>query len=148
MVSNLLGKRRHLDWENLKGRDTWPAWAKMLWQYIDDHVDGVRLYLWTAATNRLIHPPNDIWVERAMVDDVDWGKLLIRPRGLESRSRHGCLRLYVLCCHMEVDTFLRADSPSRESYQMNWFIISEVNLDWNRSLGLYVKSGDEIYKCW
>jgi hypothetical protein len=27
-----------------------------------DHVDGVRLYLWTAATNGpTVHPPGDIW---------------------------------------------------------------------------------------
>jgi hypothetical protein len=33
------------------------------------HVDGVRLYLWTAATNRpTVHTPGDIWVRGAMVE--------------------------------------------------------------------------------
>jgi hypothetical protein len=44
----------------------------------DDLVDGVRLRLWTAATNGPdAHPPGDIWARRTM---VEWrGNLLIRP---------------------------------------------------------------------
>jgi hypothetical protein len=31
----------------------------------DDGVNGVRLWLWTAATNRpIVHPPGDIWAWR------------------------------------------------------------------------------------
>jgi hypothetical protein len=30
--------------------------------WLIDHVDGVRLRLWTAATNGpIVHPPGDIW---------------------------------------------------------------------------------------
>jgi hypothetical protein len=41
------------------------------------HVDGVRLLLWTAATNRLTdHLPGDIWVQRAM---VEWYRQMKTP---------------------------------------------------------------------
>jgi hypothetical protein len=50
-------------------------------QYHDgDHVNGVRLHLWTAATSGLIvHPSCHIWAWRTMVDGVNWGKHLILP---------------------------------------------------------------------
>jgi hypothetical protein len=41
----------------------------------DDHVDGVRLRLWTAATNVAIcHLPGDIWAWRTMVEGYRQGK--------------------------------------------------------------------------
>jgi hypothetical protein len=46
----------------------------------DDGVDGLRIRLWTAVTNGLIvHHPSNICVWKTMVDDVDRGKLPIRP---------------------------------------------------------------------
>jgi hypothetical protein len=50
--------------------------------YIDDdnHVYGVRLRLWTAATNgSIIHSPRDIWSFGTMMEWYRQGKLLIRP---------------------------------------------------------------------
>jgi hypothetical protein len=35
----------------------------------DDHVDGVRPHLWTAATNGpIVHPPGDIWTWRTVME--------------------------------------------------------------------------------
>jgi hypothetical protein len=35
----------------------------------NNHIDGVRLCLWTAATNGpAVHPPGDIWARRNMVE--------------------------------------------------------------------------------
>jgi hypothetical protein len=52
-------------------------------------------------------------------------------------SKDGCLCISVLCCPVYVEALRRADSPSKESYQLSkWFIISEVNLNWSRTQGL------------
>jgi hypothetical protein len=46
----------------------------------DDHVDGMKLRLWTAVTNGpIVHPPGDVWAWRKTVDDIDWGNPTIRP---------------------------------------------------------------------
>jgi hypothetical protein len=45
------------------------------------HANGVRLCLWTEATKPIVHPPDDIWAWRTMVDDVNWGKVPIHPPG-------------------------------------------------------------------
>jgi hypothetical protein len=35
----------------------------------DNHVKGVRLHLWAAATNGpIVHPPGDVWALRAMME--------------------------------------------------------------------------------
>jgi hypothetical protein len=48
-----------------------------------------------------------------------------------------CLFISVLCCPVEIAALLRADPPSKESYQLSkQFIIPEVILNWNRSLDL------------
>jgi hypothetical protein len=40
------------------------------------HVNGVRLCLWNTVTNKpIVHPPNDIWVWRAMVEWYWQGKI-------------------------------------------------------------------------
>jgi hypothetical protein len=45
----------------------------------DDHVDGVRLRLWTAATNGpIFHAAGGIWALRTIVEWDKQGKLLIR----------------------------------------------------------------------
>jgi hypothetical protein len=45
----------------------------------DDHVDGARLRLWIAATNRsIVNFPSDIWAWRSMMDCYRQGKTLIR----------------------------------------------------------------------
>jgi hypothetical protein len=50
-------------------------------------------------------------------------------------------RFYVLYCPVEAEALRRADPPYRESYEMsNWFIISQVILNWNRSEGLIGKA--------
>jgi hypothetical protein len=49
----------------------------------DNHVDEVRLRLWTAATNMpIVHPLGDMW---AWKPKVGW-KLLIRPPELSSNT--------------------------------------------------------------
>jgi hypothetical protein len=35
---------------------------------LQDHDDGVRLHLWTATTEPIVHPPGDIWAWRTMVE--------------------------------------------------------------------------------
>jgi hypothetical protein len=41
----------------------------------DDHVNWVRLRLWTAATNcPIVHPPGDKWAWRTMVEWCRQGK--------------------------------------------------------------------------
>jgi hypothetical protein len=45
------------------------------------HVDGVRLRLWTAATNGpIVHPPGDIWAGEPWRNDVGRGELIHPPR--------------------------------------------------------------------
>jgi hypothetical protein len=46
----------------------------------DYHVDGMRLYLWTADNGPTVHPPRDIYVhEQSRWNDIDREKPLIRP---------------------------------------------------------------------
>jgi hypothetical protein len=46
-----------------------------------DHVDGVRLHLWTAATNGpMLHSPGDIWAWTIMVEWRRQGKLISSPQ--------------------------------------------------------------------
>jgi hypothetical protein len=70
-------------WAEITGR-VWNKWnlvshfmTKIVTvMFAVDHVDGVRLHLWTAATNRpTVHPPGNIWVWRAMVEWYWQGKL-------------------------------------------------------------------------
>jgi hypothetical protein len=64
-------------------------------------------------------------------------------RGFESRSGMNVCPRLVLCCPVEDGALRRSDPSSRGSYQMsNWFIISEVTLDWNRSQDLIRKDDD------
>jgi hypothetical protein len=45
------------------------------------HVDGVRWCPWTAATNRpIVHPPDEIWAWRAMVEWYWQGKIEDREK--------------------------------------------------------------------
>jgi hypothetical protein len=49
----------------------------------DDHVDGVRLRLWIAATNRpIVHPLGDIWAWRTMVEWHRQGKTFVHQSPL------------------------------------------------------------------
>jgi hypothetical protein len=61
----------------------------MFMQRDDDHVDGVRLCLWTAATNEtIVYTPGDIWIyehEEPWWKDIDRGKLLIRSPELSGK---------------------------------------------------------------
>jgi hypothetical protein len=53
----------------------------------EDDVDGVRLRLWTVATNGVnVSPLGDIWAWRTRVERYRQGKLLIRPTELSGKT--------------------------------------------------------------
>jgi hypothetical protein len=66
-------------WERNVGKSSWNPFELFL-RTVVVHIDGVRLCLWTVATDGpTVHPPGDIWAWRVMVEWYQW----LKPKNLE-----------------------------------------------------------------
>jgi hypothetical protein len=82
-----------------------------------NHVDGAILRLWTAATNGpIIHPPGVVWHWEPWWNNIDKGKLLIRPRKLSGNSASS----HLVAKREEVVKKLRNFALQSISFLLRW----------------------------